>query len=175
MKNEILNLLSTKDICDKYGIKVRNSMCSCPLHKDNRPSMKIYDKGFCCFSCNTAGDFIRLVERMFNLSFRQAMLKINADFNLNLETHKYNKDEYIRLSERLKKEKEERDKRIAQIKNKIAFECYVYNLYYRIYKIIKKDINSSNWEQREYVCSNIENQLELIDLEIEELIKKLEY
>ena len=63
MKEEILSLLNMKDILNKYGIKIKKYMCNCPFHKDNSPSMKIYDKSFYCFSCNRTGDFIEFVKK----------------------------------------------------------------------------------------------------------------
>ena len=73
MKEEILALLNMKEILNKYGIKYKKYMCSCPFHKDNSPSMKIYDKTFYCFSCNKTGDFIEFVKQYFNLNFQEEM------------------------------------------------------------------------------------------------------
>lgn len=42
-------------------------------------------KAFNCFSCNRTGDLISFVEQLFNISFKEAMEKINQDFNLKLK------------------------------------------------------------------------------------------
>ena len=49
MKDEILNILNMKDILNKYGIEIKKYMCHCPFHKDNSPSMKVYEKSFIVF------------------------------------------------------------------------------------------------------------------------------
>ena len=75
-----------KDMLNKYGIEIKKYMCHCPFHKDNSPSMKVYEKSFYCFSCNRTGDLIEFVKQYFNLNFQEAMEKINYDINLGLKT-----------------------------------------------------------------------------------------
>ncbi len=93
MKEEILSLLTMKDILEKYNIKIERTMYHCPFHKDINSSAKIYEKSFYCFSCNRTGDIIQFVEYLYNLTFPQAMEKINQDFNLGLSSNcKINKE-----------------------------------------------------------------------------------
>ena len=107
LKDEILNLLYMDDILSKYNIKAKNKMCSCPFHTDKNPSMKIYDKTFYCFSCNRTGDLIQFVQYLFNLSFKEAMKKIDYDFNLNLNFNfsKEDKIKFINLQKEIEKQK----------------------------------------------------------------------
>lgn len=54
------------DAAEHYGLQVnRNGMCSCPFHKDRRPSMKLNERYFYCFGCGATGDVIDLVVRLF--------------------------------------------------------------------------------------------------------------
>ena len=108
MKEEILNILNMQDILNKYGIKIIKYMCHCPFHKDNSPSMRIYEKSFYCFSCNRTGDLIEFVKQYFNLNFQEAMEKINFDFNLGLKTK--GRISKKRLLE-IQKEKEKKNKK----------------------------------------------------------------
>ena len=78
------------------------------FHNDKTASMKIYEKSFYCFGCNKTGDLIQFVEYLFNISFKEAMQKINIDFNLKLNTNikiDYNKIKNIQ-EEKIKKEKQ---------------------------------------------------------------------
>lgn len=52
MKDEILKVISMKDILEKYNIPYKRSMFHCPFHKDKNASAKMYDNSFYCFSCN---------------------------------------------------------------------------------------------------------------------------
>lgn len=86
---EIKERLKLTDIARYYGIEVnRNNMANCPFHEDDKPSMKIYDKGFCCYGCQEKGDTLKFVQKLFNLSLPEAAAKINQDFSLGLDTGK---------------------------------------------------------------------------------------
>lgn len=53
-------------------------MC-CPLHKEKTASFHIYRKNnsFYCFGCQTGGDSIRFIEKMYNLKFQDAVRYLN--------------------------------------------------------------------------------------------------
>ena len=85
MKDEILARVSMQEILDRYNIETKNNMFKCPFHgEDRHPSAKAYTNSYHCFCCSSSGDTIRFVENLFNLPFREAMQKINIDFNLGL-------------------------------------------------------------------------------------------
>ena len=44
--------------------------------------------GFHCFACGAHGSVIDFVMRLFDLNFRQAVLRLNADFHLGLTSSK---------------------------------------------------------------------------------------
>lgn len=56
-------------------------MICCPFHADRDPSMKV-DTRFHCFGCGADGDVIDFTAKLFQLSFRQAVEKLTADFGL---------------------------------------------------------------------------------------------
>lgn len=89
---EIKNLVTMQEICSMYGIPVnRSGFANCVFHSgDHTASLKIYpgSGGFHCFACGAHGSVIDFVMRLFNLNFRQAVLRINADFHLGLTPSK---------------------------------------------------------------------------------------
>ena len=56
-------------------------MICCPFHADRNPGMKV-DFRFHCFGCGADGDVIDFVAKLFQLSLRQAVEKLAADFGL---------------------------------------------------------------------------------------------
>ena len=78
-----------EDVLQQYGFPTaRNGRIPCPLHngKDNNFSYK--GQYFKCFVCGAGGSVIDFVMRLFDLTFRQAVLRINADFHLGLTPNK---------------------------------------------------------------------------------------
>lgn len=171
-KDIILYNVTMKEICNKYGIKVKNKMCSCPFHKDNSPSMKIYENSFYCFSCNRTGDLIEFVENMFNLSFIEAMQKINDDFNLKINFNsKIDKNKLMQIKkehelklQQQKTKKEKREKTLITICNRI----YIYN---KIIKNMKEQISKENWEEQIELVSFLQNKVEQLEDCFEDIIK----
>ena len=173
MKDEILAVLNMKDILNKYGIKTIKYMCHCPFHKDNSPSMRIYEKSFYCFSCNRTGDLIEFVKQYFNLNFQEAMEKINFDFNLGLKTKgRISKKRLLEL------QKQEKIKKMQiEYKNKIITQKLIeasnhYRIYSNIVDDLKKQITTDNWEDKVEVIAFLQEKLELLDLYMEDLLNK---
>ena len=154
-----------KDVLDKYGIKRKGVMFHCPFHgQDKTPSAKYYKNSFYCFSCNKTGDLIQFVQYYFNISFQEAMEKINQDFCLGLaENYKIDK-------KRIKEIEEQRKRKIRQHQlkqehyNKLCKEYR--DLNWEIDKRLKT-INILNWENVMFEISKLEDKKELLDIEIE--------
>jgi hypothetical protein len=86
----IFELITDYDIF-KYYIKdniIFGKAISSPLRKDNSPSFSIYKKNdkimFSDFGNGDYGSSIDFVKLKFNVSFKEALLIINTDFNLKL-------------------------------------------------------------------------------------------
>ena len=80
-KEEIKRTTSMKDVLNMYGIRIhRNGMCSCPFHKDDTPSMKVYPDGFKCFGCNEAGDIFDFVVKMDRCDFKTAFQVLGGTY-----------------------------------------------------------------------------------------------
>ena len=161
MRDEILRVLTMKDILDKYNIKTNRQMFHCPFHKDNNASAKFYDNTFYCFSCNRTGDLIQFVEYLFKLDFKEAMAKINIDFGLNISNNykvdykKIKELEYQRQLEKLKKQKEQ---------EKFIKVCKSSDVFKRLIVKLTNEINYQNWEEKTAVISYLQDRLGIIDL-----------
>ena len=92
MAADIRRILTAQKVAEFYGFQVgRSGFIKCPFHaNDNTASLKLYDGegGFHCFACGAHGSVIDFVMRLFDLNFRQAVLRINADFHLGLTASK---------------------------------------------------------------------------------------
>ena len=171
MKDYILNNINIKDILYKYGIKTNKDMFSCPFHKDKKPSAKAYQNSFYCFSCNKTGDVIQFVQYLYNLNFKEAMQKINEDFNLGLEFNTkidYNKINRIK-EERLKKER---------YKNKLMQDfirqCNLKQLFERLIKNIDKQINIANLSNMMQIKIELQDEVWKTENKIEDIEKKMD-
>lgn len=81
----IKDRLTMREVLLHYGYEPnRAKFICCPFHNEKTPSMKIYEKDYHCFGCNQHGDTISFVQKLFGLSFPDALKKIDIDFNLNL-------------------------------------------------------------------------------------------
>ena len=81
----IKDRLTMCEVLERYGYEPNKKgfMC-CPFHLEKTPSMRIYEKDYHCFGCGEHGDVITFVQKLFNLSFQEALKKIDIDFGLNL-------------------------------------------------------------------------------------------
>lgn len=102
--------LSMHDVAVRYGYQPnRAGFISCPFHiADNTPSLKIYKdigRGFNCFACGASGSVIDFVMLLFKIDFRQAVVRINADFGLGLTDKKPDRRAHAKwLKERAEQE-----------------------------------------------------------------------
>lgn len=87
----IKDQLTMTDVATHYGYKPnRAGFIKCPFHTEKTASMKIYagDKGYACFGCGANGDVISFVQKLFGLTFGDALRKIDTDFCLNIYGNK---------------------------------------------------------------------------------------
>lgn len=79
---EIKERYSMHDILSMYGMQTnRNGYICCPFHKgDHTPSLKVYQRDFYCFACGASGDIFTFVQKMDNLSFKEAFRLLGGDY-----------------------------------------------------------------------------------------------
>jgi len=76
--------VSVPDALERYGdlSKRRGNRCPCPIHGGKDNNLAFRDDSFHCFVCNCGGDVITLVEKIFSLSFPDAVRKLAEDFGV---------------------------------------------------------------------------------------------
>ena len=164
IKDEIKNLITMKDIMSKYGIKHKGNMYNCPFHKDQNASAKFYRNSFYCFSCNKTGDLIQFVQLLYNLTFQEAMQKINVDFGLGLDNNtKIDRNKILEI-ERRRREEELAKKRKNE--NYIRLADQYRELRYEIDRQLKL-VNIVNWENKVFEISKLQDKLGLLEFKIE--------
>lgn len=79
---EVKLSVATRQAAENYGIRVsRNGMACCIFHNDKTPSMKV-DNRYHCFGCQADGDVIDFTARLFDISAKDAVAKLAADFGI---------------------------------------------------------------------------------------------
>lgn len=80
---KVKQAVSVPHAAQYYGIPVdRSGKCCCLFHQDKHPSMKLNEDYYYCFACHANGDVISLTAKLFNLSRKNAVEKLAADFGL---------------------------------------------------------------------------------------------
>lgn len=123
----IKDRLTMSDVLWKYGYEPnRAKFICCPFHNEKTPSMKIFEKDYHCFGCGEHGDVITFVQKLFNLSFLEAMRKIDTDFGLNLYGNKtfeeLRKSHYQTKQLQAKREREKAEKERADAHYWVVFK-----------------------------------------------------
>ena len=70
---EIAKNVPVKNILEQRGIKVTKGFAPCPFHEEKTPSFHITKNLYYCFSCQESGDTIKLVQKLYNYSFKDAI------------------------------------------------------------------------------------------------------
>lgn len=124
----IKETLNTREVFEYYGfIPDRRGCVNCFKHSEKTPSLKIYDgkEGYYCFGCGASGDVITFVKEYFNLSFQEALRKLDNDFNLNIYgDHTFEELRQSHYKEKMLKAKKEREEREKQKENNDYWEAF---------------------------------------------------
>lgn len=117
----IKDRLTMREVLEYYGYEPnKKGFVCCMFHNEKTPSMKIFEKDYHCFGCGEHGDTITFVQKLFNLSFQEALKKIDVDFGLNLYGDKTFEElrkshyETKRLQAKREREKAEKEKADAE-------------------------------------------------------------
>lgn len=124
---EIKDRLTMREVFIRYGYTPsRSDKVSCPFHCEKEPSMNIYanNKRFHCFGCGADGNIIDFVMQLFNLSFKQAIVKVNYDFSLGLLNRSLTRSERERMrkQERERKQEIEDERRAREEKDNVYWK-----------------------------------------------------
>lgn len=131
----IRNTVNVRDALNYYGLDFNNrGYALCPFHTEGTPSFKCQNNVYWhCFGCLKSGDLIQFVVDYFGLAWRDALDKINVDFNLNLPLNRkatlgesLAASKHIReVNERRKQLARENEEYETMIDTYAAFDCAV--------------------------------------------------
>lgn len=106
---EIINdSLTMKDLLLKYHNLGKRRRTNCPIHGGKDNNFCYTDKVFHCWSCGASGNIVSFVMQLFNISFKEAVVRIDSDFNLNINfTRKLSirERQELRKADRLRRDK----------------------------------------------------------------------
>lgn len=113
---QIKQAVPFRDAMTLYGVTVnRAGFARCPFHAEKTGSFKAYKDSAKCYGCGWQGDVLDFTGKLFNLSFRDSMKKLNNDFHLGLtigeELSEEARKEANRAAYQRRKEQERRKQR----------------------------------------------------------------
>lgn len=152
-KEEIKDRYSMEDILLRCGLPQPNraGFIKCPFHKEKTASMKIYKDSYYCFGCGESGDIFTMLQRMDNLTFREAFEALGGscenNFSARLKIYQAQKKREMarKADEKLRRRREDNmflidifRKRLEQLKplsdawadtyNALQYQEYLYEL-----------------------------------------------
>lgn len=108
--------VSMLDVVKHYGLEPnRAGFVICPFHSEDTPSMKIYEKSFYCFGCQSGGDVISFTERYLNLDFNAALRELISAFYLPIDLDRKPSFRELLQAEEAKQKREEEHTRKSKL------------------------------------------------------------
>lgn len=113
----IKDRVTMKGVLERYGYDAKKRM-PCPLHCGKDANFEIKGNGWHCYSHCGSGDTISFVQKLFGLSFQDALKKMDADFGLGCYVEQpfevLRKSYFRQQALQAKREREEREKKKAE-------------------------------------------------------------
>lgn len=129
----IREVLTMYDALSRYGYELnRSGFMRCPFHEEKTASFKVYADGkrWKCFGCGEGGTVIDFVMKLFGITFRQAVLRIDVDFGLNLTGQKPD----FRQRSELQRKRMEKERELAAYRQEYQENCILYRYYFTMLK-----------------------------------------
>lgn len=83
----IKQALTVPQVLTHYGYRVSKRM-KCPIHGGDGLNFEVKEKTWKCYSQCGNGDVIELVQKLFGISFQDALEKLDCDFGLGLTSER---------------------------------------------------------------------------------------
>lgn len=133
---EIKERIHMQDIFDRYGFTPNKmGFIICPFHNEKTASLRAYKEGkaWHCFGCGENGDVISFVMKLYDLTFPQAIIRLDNDFCLQLMNQKQDLRAKKRARQQLeflafKKQVDQEEKELYQQIDCLMGEAYQYFL-----------------------------------------------
>lgn len=130
--------------------------------------LKLMKKVFIVLIVAKLGDLIQFVQYYFNLDFKQAMQKINLDFNLNLDSDA--KIDYKKI-QKIINQRNEKKWQLEVLEKRFVELCdFKFQLKAQLET---KQVILSNWEDDVSDISIMQDKIGQIDMALDELIEKM--
>lgn len=159
----VKELVRLTDVLARYNLTPnRAGFLHCPFHSDDRDaSLKIYPAtdSWYCFGCGEGGDMINFVAKMERCSFKEALKKLNIDFDLGLEEKQSLRNVRQRQQERGREVLRQKAKKDILL-NKIAYRRSLW--------LSCKDANITTHE-RAQLAAQVLAKIDRLDNEIAEM------
>lgn len=121
--SEIKQQYSMREIVERYGLRPnRAGFIPCPFHKEKTASMRIYKDSYNCFGCGANGDIFTFIQRMDNCDFKTAFYSLGGTYQKPTDNSKL-------AVYRIKKAKENREKKEERLRAKIKFNNMLIGIY----------------------------------------------
>lgn len=172
MAEQIKSDLRTREVMEHYGIQFnRRGFAKCPFHNEKTASLSVKNDYFKCFGCGQGGGVIDFVMLYFGIGFKDAVIKLNNDFNLDLSNEK---PSLSQMAEYRKKGRERERKRQKQLLEREEY-LKIVKVYQYLQKAITEhrptDQNPDQWHPVfVYAAQNLNN----IENWLDENISRLE-
>ena len=116
------------------------------------------------------GDLIQFVQYLFNLDFKEAMQKINMDFNLNLKSE--TKINYRKIQE-IEKRRNAKKRQYETLADKFKKLCSIkFDIKEKI-ENYQKNTTVYNWESQTLYISILQDKIGKIDMQLDEILDKM--
>lgn len=111
-REEIKSRVTIADVIRKYSpsSEIKKDVIRCPFHSERTASFRIYQRNnsFYCFGCGIGGDQINFVAKILDISYYDALKRVDEDFMLDVFSRKISKSTLQkRIYERERKQFEE--------------------------------------------------------------------
>lgn len=111
-REEIKSRVTIADIIRKYSpsSEIKKDVMRCPFHSERTASFRVYrsTNSFYCFGCGVGGDQINFVAKILDISYYDALKRVDEDFMLGVFSRKISKSTLQkRIYERERKQFEE--------------------------------------------------------------------
>lgn len=130
LAEQVKDRLTMGEVARHYGYEPdRAGFVRCPFHSGDRTaSLKTYPGrgGFYCFGCSAHGSVIDFVMQLFDLDFRQALLRLNADFGLGLTADKPTRTEASKIAQKRAREARELEEYRREYQSRVALHRAYY-------------------------------------------------
>ena len=121
--NEIKQQYSMREIVEGYGFRPNKAgFILCPFHKEKTASMRIYKDSYNCFGCGANGDIFTFIQGMDSCDFKTAFYSLGGTYQKPTDSSKL-------ALYRLRKAKENREKKEARLRERIQFNNMLIGIY----------------------------------------------